>query len=147
MIHYFYHLDYDETVSESSEIAPRLLNSMVYALADKYIAPGLKKLARVRFALCHSTYSPTSKVSKHVFESTTDSDFGLRDLVLLRHATVFYDHSRKLAWDEKRLGRFMERCRDHLVNVPAVASELTLLAMFLLFRYWKPVLEAWGHWY
>ena len=62
-----------------------LLHTKVYALAEKYDIPSLKRLAREKFevAMACSYDSPDfAHAIEHVYCSTLDTDRGLRDVVL-----------------------------------------------------------------
>lgn len=63
-------------------------NVRVYALAEKYNIPALKELAKTKFQNCKADYSyPLYRdVINAVFNSTPDTDSGLRDIVILKCA-------------------------------------------------------------
>ena len=77
MIDFFYIFDIYDFVDQ-------LEMSKVYALADKYGCKDLKPLAARRFdiliQLSDSDLSMTEAAMRHVYESTPDSDRGLRDI-------------------------------------------------------------------
>ncbi|KAF2397992.1 hypothetical protein EJ06DRAFT_532356 [Trichodelitschia bisporula] len=73
-------------VQEPDTTSPSLLvHSRVYSLAEKYEIAGLKALARAKFASQAHHHWQTDEFAAamaHVFESTVDSDRGLRDIVI-----------------------------------------------------------------
>ena len=97
MIQFMYNLDY--SVIES--VCPLLFNAKVYGIADKYNVPGLKVVAKRKFAhkiSCRPAkpgygynvkvdYTTTeidnfSKAVIEVYDSTPSSDRGLRDILV-----------------------------------------------------------------
>ena len=76
----------DASTSESQKrIHHRMLNNIaVYAIADKYDIPPLKEMARAKFQTIISTIRPYQEfptVVKAAFDSTPQSDQGLRSIV------------------------------------------------------------------
>lgn len=89
MMHFFYNFDYNLSQSETEH---HLKHSMVYTIADKYDIPDLKELARVKFgAAPMEDSSDVPGVVFHVFESTPETDFFLRDLCLLYYTIDVLD--------------------------------------------------------
>ncbi|KAK3356342.1 BTB/POZ protein [Lasiosphaeria hispida] len=81
MIHFMYYFDYNNTQVISSMV----FNAQVYSLADKYVIPTLKNLAKEKFQAAIKTGwgmddFPTAVAE--VYNSTPEGDRGLRDLVL-----------------------------------------------------------------
>jgi hypothetical protein len=77
------------TVSSSNDInttEPQMVtHAKVYAIAEKYQIMGLKTLARRKFATqvqCHHTSEEFPHAMAEVYESTIDSDRGLRDVII-----------------------------------------------------------------
>ena len=67
------------------ETAHLVTHAKVYALAEKYGIMGLKALARRKFASQvkeHLASEELSLAMQEVYESTVDSDRGLRDIVI-----------------------------------------------------------------
>ena len=66
----------------------RMNNIRVYALAEKYNIPALKELAKTKFQNCKTacSYPLYREVINAIFESTPDSDSGLRNLIILKCA-------------------------------------------------------------
>ena len=81
----------NEQVSENDEGQAALLSSVrVYAIADKYGIPLLKELAMDRFCdrvEINWTHEDFSDIVREIFQSTPDSDRGLRDIVVRIVAT------------------------------------------------------------
>ena len=71
----------------------RMNNVLIYALADKYNIPALKELAKTKFQNCKAGYSYSlyRDVISAVYESTPDTDSGLRDIVILECAKEVED--------------------------------------------------------
>ncbi|KAF2014456.1 hypothetical protein BU24DRAFT_423391 [Aaosphaeria arxii CBS 175.79] len=70
---------------ESVEKANLLLHARVYALGEKYGIPGLKSLARNKFAAqidLHLQSPEFPEACQEAYESTVDSDRGLRDVII-----------------------------------------------------------------
>ncbi|KAF2732370.1 hypothetical protein EJ04DRAFT_337916 [Polyplosphaeria fusca] len=88
--------EYDDEEEESfEEVEPEptpneekaqiLIHAKVYAIADKYGIPGLKALARKKFAQqteLHWTSAEFADACQEAYETTVDSDRGLRDVVI-----------------------------------------------------------------
>lgn len=76
----------DATISHCK----RMNNVRVYALAEKYNIPALKELAKTKFEKCKAgfSYSLYREVVSAVFESTPDTDSGLRNIVILKCANT-----------------------------------------------------------
>jgi hypothetical protein len=92
---------------------PALLSSVrVYAIADKYDIPSLKRLAKERFeswAKKNWAREDFSDIVREIFESTPTSDRGLRDIVIrivALHADVLTkkDEFRRLIEEDGDLG-------------------------------------------
>ncbi|KAI9862326.1 MAG: hypothetical protein M1813_004802 [Trichoglossum hirsutum] len=93
MISFIYTCDYDDEVPLQPTLAnnsmlvekPALFSSIrVYAVAEKYDIKDLKELARSRFSTWASenwNHSEFSMMIQEVYDSTPDSDRGLRDIV------------------------------------------------------------------
>lgn len=66
----------------------RMNNVRVYALADKYNIPALKELAKTKFqkSKISCNYSLYREIINAIFESTPDTDTGLRNIVILKCA-------------------------------------------------------------
>lgn len=110
MMQYFYHLCYTlpssafteadgaaTGVVNSNHLANRVLvlHAQVYAIAEKYKVQGLKTLAMANFNSAARTRWDTDdflEAAYEVFESTKDSDRGLRDIVV----SVFRTHKDQL---------------------------------------------------
>ena len=104
MVKYFYSLDYTEDLAteltmggimkrhteDRSEYVSRLnINVVMYAMGDKYGIKSLKKLAENKFEAAHEAISGTPIEARElmviiptVYESTPETDRGLRDSVL-----------------------------------------------------------------
>ena len=63
----------------------RMNNVLVYALAEKYNIPGLKELATTKFVGCEGPvdFAQYQELVNAIFESTPDTDTGLRNDVIL----------------------------------------------------------------
>lgn len=74
----------DATVSHCK----RMNNIRVYALAEKYNIPALKNLAKTKFEKHELSCDPThySEVIRAIFDTTPETDLGLRDIVIQRSA-------------------------------------------------------------
>jgi hypothetical protein len=102
MISYLYTLDYEDEeypgarAKENLGLTPPALFSSirVYAIADKYIIPALKELARERFsewAESNWSHHDFPAMVREVCRSTPSSDRGLRDVVsreLAKHTVL-----------------------------------------------------------
>jgi hypothetical protein len=77
---------WDTHLVEADAETPHLVvHAKVYALAEKYGIMGLKGLARSKFttqAAVHYTTAEFAQAMELVYESTVDSDRGLRDVVI-----------------------------------------------------------------
>lgn len=74
--------DEDEDTEAESHL---LLHTRVYALAEKYDIPSLKPLAKKKFETAMACYYDSPEFAnaiEEVYDSTVDSDRGLRDIVL-----------------------------------------------------------------
>jgi hypothetical protein len=73
-------------LAEADVETPHLLtHAKVYAIAEKYCISGLKSLARQKFttqASVHFTTTEFADAMQEVYESTVDSDRGLRDVII-----------------------------------------------------------------
>lgn len=77
-------LDYDDRALEPEQ-GPLLTNAEIYAAADFYDIPSLKKLAQVKMKKCISTlweHEEFPGAIKIAYTSTLPKDRGLRDIVL-----------------------------------------------------------------
>ena len=74
----------DATVSHCK----RMNNIRVYALAEKYNILALKQLAKTKFEKHELSCDPTHylEVIRTIFDTTPETDLGLRDIVILRSA-------------------------------------------------------------
>lgn len=73
--------DEDDTESESHLV----LHTQVYALGEKYDIPSLKQLAKQKFEMAAACYYDAPELAEAielVYQSTVDTDRGLRDIVL-----------------------------------------------------------------
>lgn len=71
----------DDTESESHLV----LHTQVYALGEKYDIPSLKQLARQKFEMAAACYYDAAELAEAidmVYQSTIDTDRGLRDVVV-----------------------------------------------------------------
>lgn len=71
----------NDTESESHLV----LHTQVYALGEKYDIPSLKQLARQKFEMAAACYYDAAELAEAielVYQSTIDSDRGLRDVVV-----------------------------------------------------------------
>lgn len=136
MIQYFYAFDYeiehDETPQDNGlDNGLLCAHSMVYAIADKYQVTDLKSLARTRFAdsLIKGGVSIYHAVD-HVFDSTPDTDYGLRDICLLSYAVSI--HSEQESWDggEGDLQFLIKACKAIMNKFPALSAEISTFALF-----------------
>ncbi|KAF2107648.1 hypothetical protein BDV96DRAFT_653446 [Lophiotrema nucula] len=75
-----------QTEQEADVEKPNLiLHAKVYEIAERYGIPGLKTLARKKFGdqlQLHLTSTEFPEACQEVYESTVDSDRGLRDIVI-----------------------------------------------------------------
>ena len=76
-----------EVVDDATIVhSKRMNNVLVYALAEKYNIPALKELAVTKFVGCEGPVDFASRYQELVntiFESTPDTDTGLRNIVIL----------------------------------------------------------------
>jgi len=111
MVYFFYHFDYevlDPSLSDDTdgpygdeEKCPSLvIHAKVYALAEKFLIPGLKALAIRKYKAAASAslgIDDFLQSVQEVYTSTVESDRGLRDAVV----KLIYDHP---VWlDEKKV--------------------------------------------
>ena len=63
----------------------RMNNVLVYALAEKYNIPALKEMAKTKFVGCGgpSNFTQSRELVNAIFESTPDTDTGLRNTFIL----------------------------------------------------------------
>lgn len=87
MVEYFYSGDYHDAAAEQNENLVRLtLHIGIYSLADKYDVPGLGALAMTYFQAILSKGAKARRKDdcmpcvRSIYESTPDSNTGLRDL-------------------------------------------------------------------
>lgn len=81
MIHFMYHFDYSNTQG----ISTMVFNAQVYSLADRYMIPTLKHLAKDKFETAIKTgwaMDDFLLAVDVVYSSSPESDRGLRDLVV-----------------------------------------------------------------
>ena len=66
-----------------------LIHAQVYALREKYIALGLKNLAKSQFTeiVQHLSNADLATITEYVYKSTHEQDRGLRDIVLCMATT------------------------------------------------------------
>jgi hypothetical protein len=96
------------------EIPHLLSHTRVYALAEKYGIKGLKALAKSKFASQMSLHFASTEFApsiQEVYESTVDSDRGLRDVVI----QAFRSHPEVA---------LREDVEDVVRNTPGLAWEL-----------------------
>ncbi|PWI64994.1 hypothetical protein PCL_08353 [Purpureocillium lilacinum] len=130
MLQYFYHLSYTippsalegsgdrtATIADSLQLANSVLvvHARVYAIAEKYEIQGLKILAGANFTSAAGQRWNTDDflaAAYEVFESTDDTDHGLRDVVV----SVFRSHKNQLLRKEQ--------AENLLMDLPALTVEL-----------------------
>lgn len=73
----------DIDVSPETRVSA-LVHAQMYAVGEKYIAPGLKRFAASQFVetVQHLNNAHLALVTEYVYKSTYDQDRGLRDIVL-----------------------------------------------------------------
>ena len=88
MVTFFYTSNYDSGNPDNTtknEVGPILMaNTLVYSIADKYDIKGLKTLAQAKFenlAFAAWECKDFPAIVAEVFDTTPDSDLGLRDIV------------------------------------------------------------------
>lgn len=116
MINYMYQLDYTYEPKAEHETSHMMIDVLMYAIADKYDMPGLKRLALLKFtALVNASWRTAAfpTAIKAIYETTPDSDRGLRDVVIKKSA----EHSQTLF---KAANGF----KDMLQEAPGFASDL-----------------------
>ncbi|RYP71327.1 hypothetical protein DL771_004904 [Monosporascus sp. 5C6A] len=116
MLYFMYHFDYNNVHGASTMI----FNAQVYSLADKYIIPSLKSQAREKFETAISTgwaMDDFPLAIAEVYNSTPDSDRGLRDLTV------------KIARTNINALLKTELFRDVLGEIPAFAAEMVISKM------------------
>lgn len=134
MLQYFYKLDYEVQITQDPDEADKYileLHSMIYAIADKYQVPDLKELARVNFAtaLVQGDGSIYFAVP-HIFESTPETDFGLRDMCLLSYGISIPVEKESGRCGNGDVAGLIQSCRNTLIELPDLSAEL---ATFILF--------------
>ena len=75
-----------EVVEDATVVhCKRVNNVLVYALAEKYNIPALKELAVTKFVGCEGPvdFAQDQELVNTIFESTPDTDTGLRNVVIL----------------------------------------------------------------
>jgi hypothetical protein len=75
----------EDEEEEPEDLTHLLLHTRVYALAEKYDIPALKELARRKFEMamaCDYDSPELPEAIEEVYDSTLDTDRGLRDIVL-----------------------------------------------------------------
>ena len=75
-----------EVVDDATAVhRKRMNNVLVYALAEKYNMPALKELAATKFVGCEGPvgFAQYQELVNVIFESTPDTDIGLRNVVIL----------------------------------------------------------------
>lgn len=133
MIKYCYHFDYDLTYDEMSGKSTLLTHSTVYAIADKYQIPDLKALARVKFTagMKKGDGGPSDAVP-HVFESTPETDFGLRDVCFLGYANCV--QREKETWEnveeDGNIPLLIQMCKISSAAFPDLAAEVSVFGLF-----------------
>ncbi|KAF2023317.1 hypothetical protein EK21DRAFT_118878 [Setomelanomma holmii] len=88
-----------------------LLHSVMYELADKYEVVGLKRLTQDKLRLaCRvfwNKYAEFAEAAEHVFESTPDSDEGLRncirDTITEHRELIVEDHVKEFLRKQREL--------------------------------------------
>lgn len=81
MLHFMYHFDYSNTQGVSAMV----FHAQVYSIADKYMIPALKHLAKTRFKAAIETdwsMDDFPLAVAQAYGATPDHDRGLRDLAL-----------------------------------------------------------------
>lgn len=126
MIDYLYRLDYDDqpnSASQKSSDGRLVINSLVYALADKYEIWSLKEIAKQKIAkLIDKEWNDDSFLAalEIVWTTTPQSDRGLRALFI----PVLADHKKELITKEM----YVEAVRsvgDLAVDIMQELSSLT----------------------
>lgn len=137
MINYFYHFDYDVSVPKDSEVDPVLLHSMIYAVADKYGVPDLKTAAKVKFGRTQAASRPLAlRGIIHIYDSTPETDYGLRDLCLLKY--VMSMPSFAALPGSANSARVIKGCNDDLKQVPDFAADVATFGMFSRIKSLEP---------
>lgn len=99
---------------DASSYDPRMMNHvLVYAVADKYDIPELKKLAKCKFQTLVSSKWPHNdfrEIAEAVFLTTPDEDMGLRQVVM----EVCVEHFQDILKDEESRAAFL--------NIKAIAA-------------------------
>ncbi|CZT17595.1 uncharacterized protein RCC_03429 [Ramularia collo-cygni] len=122
MLQYFYGFEYNLEIEKNpTENDESLLemHSMVYAVAEKYQAADLKAFARVKFAtaLVRDGRSILYAVP-HLFESTLETDFGLRDICFLSYAMSIQKKKEAGDCDGGNLAGLISSCKPCIDRVP-----------------------------
>jgi hypothetical protein len=152
MMQYFYNFDYDIVKDEDLDeecFEQELLqkHSKVYAVADKYQVPDLKTLARQKFAarLCTGERN-TPFATEHVFESTPETDYGLRDICLLWYAAFVQLEKDSYTYFqvEADVSDLMKFVKSVLLRLPVVlAADLATFGLLRQAGFLMP--EQMGH--
>ncbi|CZT15724.1 uncharacterized protein RCC_01558 [Ramularia collo-cygni] len=131
MIQYFYDQEYDVGVDEESKKAAPYTHSTVYAVADKYLVPALKALARVKFGLALKQGVLPPGATQHIYESTPETDHGLRDLIFLVYAThIQREKENNLAGLSGNVPRLIGMYKHNYNESPELAAEIATFASF-----------------
>ncbi|PLB47857.1 hypothetical protein P170DRAFT_465392 [Aspergillus steynii IBT 23096] len=92
MIHFMYGFEYDSSGSQHGRISPMLFNIRVYQIADKYVVPQLKQLAKEKFEIVLKACWQMDDFPTAIAEGygcTPKEDRGLRDpLVKISHEHI-----------------------------------------------------------
>ena len=92
MVHFMYGFDYDSSGSQHGRISPMLFSIRVYNIADKFVVPQLKQLAKKRFETIVKTCWQMEDFPAAIAEAyncTPKTDRGLRDpLVKSSHENI-----------------------------------------------------------
>jgi len=116
MVNYMYQLDYTYEPKAEHETSHMMIDVQMYAIADKYDIPGLKRLAILKFrGLTNASWKTPAfpEAIKAIYETTPDSDRGLRDVVLKKSV----EHSKTLFKAETGF-------KEMLQEAPSFASDL-----------------------
>ncbi|OJZ80027.1 hypothetical protein ASPFODRAFT_38456 [Aspergillus luchuensis CBS 106.47] len=92
MVHFMYGFDYDSSGSQHGRISPMLFSIRVYNIADKFVVPQLKQLAKEKFETIIQTCWQMDDFPTAIAEAyncTPKTDRGLRDpLVKISHENI-----------------------------------------------------------
>lgn len=106
----------NEAPAEVHERNDLIAHAKIYALAEKYLAPGLKAVALEHFEAAATTCFDMTKfleATREVYASTHDNDRGLRDVIIEKF-------SKKPKWLAE------EEVRDVLKEMGALTYNLVI---------------------